>query len=65
MGDVISLAEYRARAAGLPVALERLDRIVKRLEPLVLVLENLHAAELSIGNRSYILVAPAPIGSNL
>ena len=35
MGDVISLAEYRARAAGLPVALERLDRIVKRLEPLV------------------------------
>jgi hypothetical protein len=35
MGDVISLAEYRARSAGLPVALERLDRIVKRLEPLV------------------------------
>ena len=35
MGDVISLAEYRTRAAGLPVALERLDRIVERLEPLV------------------------------
>jgi hypothetical protein len=35
MGDVISLEEYRARVAGLPVALERLDRIVNRLEPLV------------------------------
>ena len=35
MGDVISLAEYRARSTRLPVALERLDRIVKRLEPLV------------------------------
>jgi hypothetical protein len=35
MGDVISLDDYRVRAAGLPVALERLDRIVARLEPLV------------------------------
>ena len=35
VGDVISLQAYRERTVGLPVALERLDRIVRRLEPLV------------------------------
>jgi hypothetical protein len=30
-----------------------------------LVEDGIDTAELSIGNRSYILVAPAPIGSNL
>ncbi|MBI3648345.1 MAG: hypothetical protein HY240_06315 [Actinobacteria bacterium] len=35
MGEVVSLADHRARTAGLPAALERLDLAVRRLEPLV------------------------------
>jgi len=35
------MAKAKTRATGLPVALERLDRIVKRLEPLVPRLDEL------------------------
>jgi hypothetical protein len=35
MGEIVSLAEFRARKTELPNALRRLDETVRRLEPLV------------------------------
>ena len=35
MGEIVSLAQFRARKAELPNALRRLDEAVRRLEPLV------------------------------
>jgi hypothetical protein len=35
MGEIVSLAQFRARKSELPNALRRLDEAVRRLEPLV------------------------------
>ncbi len=35
MGEVVDLAEYRARRVGPSPAVARLDEVVRRLEPLV------------------------------